>query len=364
MRMNIFIGPTYYMRLKHIVKDKINYRAKGPRTVLTRQTVQGRANDGGLRVGEQERDAIVAHGLAYFLKESMLVRGDEYLMAVCNLTGMTAIYNNSLNLFISPFADGPVKFVGEIADSQKIDRITKYGRSFSLVRIPYAFKLLIQELATLNINMRIITDQNIDQLSSMNPSSEIRDFDDIDPQAIIKSQTSLKKTTVKEEPTISLSVKETQEQSDKLLDKAISENIIDVKKLEKEAEQEEFDEAELLDALEKVSSPKLTFGEAASFKPDKLDDDSIPDINTVPLIGTKSVSINPLSKKEPEPQSQPEPDLKMSKSPEQEKIVTTAIDDPETPDDLEAENLQLLTDIIEEEGEEQEEAKEKTVDIK
>jgi hypothetical protein len=212
--------------------------------------------------------------------------------------------------------------------------------------------------------MRIITDQNIDQLSSMNPSSEIKDFDDIDPQAIIKSQTSLKKTTVKEEPTISLSVKETQEQSDKLLDKAISENIIDVKKLEKEAEQEEFDEAELLDALEKVSSPKLTFGEAASFKPDKLDDDGIPDINTVPLIGTKSVSINPLSKKEPEPQSQPEPDLKMSKSPEQEKIVTTAIDDPETPDDLEAENLQLLTDIIEEEGEEQEEAKEKTVDIK
>ena len=79
---------------------------------------------------------------------------------------------------------------------------------------------------------------------------------------------------------------------------------------------------------------------------------------------TKSVSINPLSKKEPEPLSQPEPDLKMSKSPEQEKIVTTAIDDPETPDDLEAENLQLLTDIIEEEGEEQEEAKEKTVDIK
>ena len=47
----IFIGPTYYMRLKHMVKDKINYRAQGPRTALTRQTVHGRANDGGLRIG-------------------------------------------------------------------------------------------------------------------------------------------------------------------------------------------------------------------------------------------------------------------------------------------------------------------------
>ena len=74
MKADIFIGPVYYMRLKQLVKDKINYRAKGPRTVLTRQTVQGRANDGGLRVGEQERDAIVAHGLSYFLQESMMVK--------------------------------------------------------------------------------------------------------------------------------------------------------------------------------------------------------------------------------------------------------------------------------------------------
>ena len=77
---NIFTGPTYYMRLKHMVKDKINYRARGPRTVLTRQTVQGRANDGGLRVGEMERDGVIGHGAAKFLQESMLVRGDEYYM--------------------------------------------------------------------------------------------------------------------------------------------------------------------------------------------------------------------------------------------------------------------------------------------
>ena len=108
--LEFFIGPCYYMRLKHMVKDKINYRAQGPRTALTRQTVQGRANDGGLRIGEMERDGILAHGASYFLNESYLVRGDEYYMAVCNKTGLIAIYNQSRNIFLSPGADGPLHF--------------------------------------------------------------------------------------------------------------------------------------------------------------------------------------------------------------------------------------------------------------
>jgi DNA-directed RNA polymerase beta subunit len=77
------------------VKDKINYRALGPRTMLTRQTVQGRANDGGLRIGEMERDGVMAHGASAFLNESFMIRGDEYYMAVCNKTGAIAIYNQT-----------------------------------------------------------------------------------------------------------------------------------------------------------------------------------------------------------------------------------------------------------------------------
>lgn len=170
---DIYIGPTYYMRLKHMVKDKINYRALGPRTMLTRQTVQGRANDGGLRIGEMERDGILAHGASAFLNESFMVRGDEYYMAVCNKTGGIAVYNSSLNLFLSPFADGPLKFNTTLDGKTNIENISRFGRSFSIVRIPYSLKLLIQELQTLNIQMRIITEDNIDQLMNMSYSNNI-----------------------------------------------------------------------------------------------------------------------------------------------------------------------------------------------
>tara|TARA_B110001450_G_scaffold252427_1_gene274178 strand:- start:1382 stop:5710 length:4329 start_codon:yes stop_codon:yes gene_type:complete len=173
LEAELFIGPCYYMRLKHMVKDKINYRAQGPRTVLTRQTVQGRANDGGLRIGEMERDCMIAHGATTFLTESMLKRGDEYFVAVCNNSGTIAVYNETKNIFISPFADGPVKFNTNIEDEQNIEVVTKYGRDFSIVRVPYSFKLLMQELQVMNIQMRIITEDNIDQLTSMSYKNSV-----------------------------------------------------------------------------------------------------------------------------------------------------------------------------------------------
>jgi hypothetical protein len=172
---DIYIGPTYYMRLKHMVKDKINYRARGPNTVLTRQPVQGRANDGGLRIGEMERDGVLAHGMSYFLNESFMIRGEkeEFFIAVCNKTGAVAIYNEALNLFLSPYADGPIKFNTNPDGTQSIMNLSRFGRSFSVLRVPYAFKLLIQELQVMNVQMRIITEENVDQLLSMSFSENI-----------------------------------------------------------------------------------------------------------------------------------------------------------------------------------------------
>lgn len=173
LEANVFFGPTYYMRLKHMVKDKINYRARGPRTMMTRQTVQGRANDGGLRIGEMERDGIMAHGASSFLNDSYMKRGDEHFIAICNKTGGIAIYNESLNLFLSPLADGPIKFDDTLKGGKNINNISRFGRSFSIIRVPYTFKLLMQELQVMNVQMRIITDSNVDQLMNMCFSNNI-----------------------------------------------------------------------------------------------------------------------------------------------------------------------------------------------
>jgi len=173
LKSEIFIGPTYYMRLKHMVKDKINYRAQGPRQQLTRQTVQGRANDGGLRIGEMERDGVIAHGASHFLNDSFMVRGDEYQMAICNNSGTIAVYNSEKKTFYSLHSDGPLKFKDN-EDSVVLDTISHHGKDFSIVRVPYTMKLLIHELQAMNIQMRIITEDNIDQVKSMSFTNNIQ----------------------------------------------------------------------------------------------------------------------------------------------------------------------------------------------
>ena len=108
-----------------------------------------------------------------FIKDSMLNRGDGYKMAICNKTGCIAAYNPDKNIFLSPMADGPIKFITTQNGDLNIVNVSKFGRDFSIVEVPYCFKLLLQELKTMNIQMRIITEKNIDQLMSLQTGDDI-----------------------------------------------------------------------------------------------------------------------------------------------------------------------------------------------
>ena len=91
LKTQIFIGPTYYQRLKHMSGDKIHSRSSGPIVTMTRQPAEGRSSHGGLRFGEMERDCMIAHGTSNFLKERMMDVSDKYSIFICSECNMQAI---------------------------------------------------------------------------------------------------------------------------------------------------------------------------------------------------------------------------------------------------------------------------------
>ena len=162
----VFVGNVYGMRLKHLVEDKWNARGAGRREQRTHQPTGGRGNQGGLRIGEMERDAIVAHGVSGFLRESMMKRADGYETYYCNGCGSIPIYNEKERLFLCPTCDGPMQFIGDTANTLEIlPPVKRSLTTFSKVEIPYALKLLDQELATyLNMSIRCLTDKDVTRL--------------------------------------------------------------------------------------------------------------------------------------------------------------------------------------------------------
>jgi DNA-directed RNA polymerase II subunit RPB2 len=133
----IFMGPTFYYRLKHLVEDKLHSRATGPYQLLTMQPAEGRSRDGGFRFGEMERDNMLSHGSVQFLKERTFDCSDKYYVWIDKETGMISPVNPDKNIYKSLYSDNTTKF--------------------AKVQIPYSSKLFFQELQAMHINSRILT---------------------------------------------------------------------------------------------------------------------------------------------------------------------------------------------------------------
>jgi DNA-directed RNA polymerase II subunit RPB2 len=137
----IFIGPCYYQRLRHCSADKLHSRASGPLVMLTRQPAEGRAREGGLRFGEMERDSVIGHGMAEFTKERLMECSDAFLCYSCRECGLLAVVNEKEGVW---FCKG-----------------CSNTTNFAHIQIPYATKLLMQELETMNIGSRLITNHKL-----------------------------------------------------------------------------------------------------------------------------------------------------------------------------------------------------------
>ncbi|XP_028173888.1 DNA-directed RNA polymerase III subunit RPC2 [Ostrinia nubilalis] len=121
----IYSGPVYYQKLKHMVQDKMHARARGPRAVLTRQPTEGRSRDGGLRLGEMERDCLIGYGASMLLMERLMLASDAFSADICGACGRLA--------------------------SRAWCHACRSSAAVSTVEMPYACKLLFQELASMNI---------------------------------------------------------------------------------------------------------------------------------------------------------------------------------------------------------------------
>ena len=162
----LFIGNIYIMRLKHMPEDKWNARAEGRKEQMTHQPTGGRGNQGGLRIGEMERDAILGHGIVDFTRESYMKRSDGYTTVLCNGCGTIPIYNMAKKLYVCPMCDGPIQFIGDSAMNLELLPPNKRSvATFSNIEIPYSMKLLQQEMGfSLNLGMRFLSDRDVRKL--------------------------------------------------------------------------------------------------------------------------------------------------------------------------------------------------------
>jgi len=166
----VFSGPIFYQRLKHMVQDKMHARARGVVSTLTRQPLEGRAKDGGLRVGEMERDALIGYGASALILERLMLSSDAFEVFICNVCGFIGYEGNctycqsdlgkldvlQANKAGSPPADAADAAAGDamMVDEEHQGR-GKGSDTMCKITMPYACKLLLQELHSMNIRCSI-----------------------------------------------------------------------------------------------------------------------------------------------------------------------------------------------------------------
>ncbi|KAL2979477.1 hypothetical protein AAZX31_13G174900 [Glycine max] len=149
----IFIGPVYYQRLRHMVSDKFQVRSTGTIDQVTRQPIKGRKRGGGIRFGEMERDSLLAHGAAYLLHDRLHTCSDYHIADVCSLCGSMLA-----TTFIQP-QKRPVREIGGLPPGRAPKKVTCHAcqtsKGMETVAMPYVFRYLAAELAAMNIKMTL-----------------------------------------------------------------------------------------------------------------------------------------------------------------------------------------------------------------
>lgn len=150
MQVKIFVCPMYYLRLTHLVANKVHARATGPKSTLERQPVEGRKRGGGLRIGEMERDVLISHGASKYLKEKLLDVSDKYECYVCGKCGLIASrLKNIQSQNVNP-SHNDIYYC----------RVCENNIHIKKVIIPYAFKLLCQELMSMSVIPKFKLNEN------------------------------------------------------------------------------------------------------------------------------------------------------------------------------------------------------------